>query len=410
MLLNCSQLVTLAGPNRPRVGAEMRELAIVRDGTMLFRGGKIEAVGSRREIEALLTSDAQIIDAGGRVVTPGFVDAHTHLVFAGNRADEFEMRCSGITYQEIARQGGGILSTVRRTRAATENELLAIAQKHASWFLRGGTTTIEAKSGYGLNLEAEMKILRVVHHTAETTPLRCVPTFLGAHEVPEEFVGRTGAYVEVVIDEMLPLVVLEKLASFCDVFCEPHIFDQQSARRILEAARRLGLGLRVHADQFSCSGGALLAASLGATTADHLEHTDAASIAALAAANVQPVLLPGSVYSIGSRHYPPARAMMDAGLAVVLATDFNPGSSPIASMPVVLSLACTQMKMIPAEALTAATINAAWSLNLGGEVGSLERGKCADFVIHEASDYREIPYFLGTQRPAMVFAQGERVA
>jgi imidazolonepropionase len=410
VLVNCSQLITLAGPNRPRVGAEMRELAIIRDGAMLFRGGKIEAVGSRGEIEAHLTSDAQIIDARGRVVTPGFVDAHTHLVFAGNRADEFEMRCSGITYQEIARQGGGILSTVRRTRAATENELLAIAQKHASWFLRGGTTTIEAKSGYGLNVEAEMKILRVVHQTGETTPLRCLPTFLGAHEVPEEFVGRTGAYVEAVIDEMLPLVVLEKLASFCDVFCEPRIFDQQSARRILEAARHLGLGLRIHADQFSCSGGALLAASLGATTADHLEHTDAASIAALAAANVQPVLLPGSVYSIGSKHYPPARAMMDAGLAVVLATDFNPGSSPIASMPVVLSLACTQMKMTPAETLTAATINAAWSLNLGGEVGSLERGKCADFVIHEASDYREIPYFLGTQRPAMVFAQGERVA
>ena len=388
----------------------MRELAIIRDGAMLFRDGKIEAVGSRGEIEALLTSDVQIIDAEGRVVTPGFVDAHTHLVFAGNRADEFEMRCSGITYQEIARQGGGILSTVRRTRTASENELLAIAQKHASWFLRGGTTTIEAKSGYGLSVEAEMKILRVVQQTTETTPLRCVATFLGAHEVPAEFVGRTGAYVELVIDEMLPFVALEKLASFCDVFCEPHIFDQQSARLILEAARRLGLGLRIHADQFSCSGGAMLAASLGATTADHLEHTDAASIAALAAAKVQPVLLPGSVYSIGSKHYPSARAMIDAGLAVVLATDFNPGSSPIASMPVVLSLACTQMKMTPAETLTAATINAAWSLNLGREVGSLQRGKFADFVIHEGSDYREIPYFLGTQRPAMVFAQGERVA
>jgi imidazolonepropionase len=338
------------------------------------------------------------------------VDAHTHLVFAGNRADEFEMRCSGITYQEIARQGGGIRSTVRRTRDATENELLAVGQKHAQWFLRGGTTTIEAKSGYGLTVEAELKILRVVRETQETTPLRCVPTFLGAHEVPDEFVGRTGAYVELVIDEMLPLVALHKLASFCDVFCEPHIFDQHSAARILEAARRLGFGLRIHGDQFSCSGGAILAARLGAATADHLEHTDAASIAALAAANVQPVLLPGSVYSIGSKHYAPARAMIEAGLAVVLATDFNPGSSPIASMPVVMSLACTQMKMTPAEALTAATINAAWSLNLAAQVGSLEHGKSADFVIHEASDYREIPYFLGTQRPAMVFAQGERVA
>ena len=409
-LMNCSQLITLGGVNRPRVGAEMRELAIIPDGAMLVRGSRIEAVGSRKEIEAVLTSDAQIVDAEGRVVTPGFVDAHTHLVFAGNRADEFELRCSGITYQEIARQGGGILSTVRRTRAATEDELLAIAQKHASWFLRGGTTTIEAKSGYGLSVEAEMKILRVVRETAKTTPLRCVPTFLGAHEVPEEFLGRTDAYVDLVMKEMLPRVAEQKLASYCDVFCEPHIFNQQAAGRILEAARELSLGLRVHADQFSCSGGAMLAASLGAATADHLEHTDAASIAALAAAHVQPVLLPGSVYSIGSKHYPPARTMIDAGLAVVLATDFNPGSSPVASMPVVLSLACTQMKMTPAETITAATINAAWSLNLGGEVGSLEPGKSADFVIHEANDYREIPYFLGTQRPAMVFARGERIA
>jgi imidazolonepropionase len=409
-VVNCSQLVTLSGANGPRAGAEMRELGIIPDGAMLIRGGRIETVGARSQVEILLNSDTQVIDAGGRVVTPGFVDAHTHLVFAGNRADEFEMRCSGTTYQEIARQGGGIRSTVRRTRDASESELLAVGQKHAQWFLRSGTTTIEAKSGYGLTVEAEMKILRAVRDTEETTPLRCVPTFLGAHEVPDEFIGHTGAYVDLVIDEMLPLVALHKLASFCDVFCEPHIFDQHAAARILEAARRLGLGLRIHGDQFSCSGGAMLAARLGAATADHLEHTDAASIGALAAAKVQPVLLPGSVYSIGSKHYAPARAMIEAGLAVVLATDFNPGSSPIGSMPVVMSLACTQMKMSPAEALTAATINAAWSLNLGSEVGSLEHGKSADFVIHEASDYREIPYFLGTQRPAVVFSQGERVA
>jgi imidazolonepropionase len=409
-LLNCSQLVTMAGANRPRVGAELRSLAIIQDGALVIRDGRIAAAGSRSEIQVHLDSDTPIIDAGGRVVTPGFVDAHTHLVFAGNRADEFEMRCSGITYQEIARQGGGIRSTVRRTRAASEEELLGAAQKHASWFLRGGTTTIEAKSGYGLSVEAEMKILRVVRRTAESTPLRCVSTFLGAHEVPDEFAGRTDAYVELVINEMIPLVALHKLASYCDVFCEPHIFDYQAAGQILEAARRLRFGLRMHADQFSCSGGAMLAASLGAATADHLEHTDAPSIAALAAARVQPVLLPGSVYSIGSRHYPPARAMIDAGLAVILATDFNPGSSPTASMPVVLSLACTQMKMTPAEGLTAATINAAWSLNLASEIGSLEPGKFADFVVHEAGDYREIPYFLGTQRPAMVFARGERVA
>jgi imidazolonepropionase len=208
---------------------------------------------------------------------------------------------------------------------------------------------------------------------------------------------------------MLPLVALHKLANYCDVFCEPHIFDLTAAAVVLESARRLGFGLRIHGDQFSCSGGGLLGARIGAATADHLEHTDSIAIAALAKAKVQPVLLPGSVYSIGSKHYAPARDMIEAGLAVVLATDFNPGSSPIASMPVVMSLACTQMKMTPAEALTAATLNAAWSLNLGGQVGSLERGKSADFVVHDASDYREIPYFLGTQRPAMVFARGERV-
>jgi imidazolonepropionase len=388
----------------------MRELGILSDGAMLVQDGKIAAVGSRSQIEPLFDSKTQIIDAGGRVVTPGFVDAHTHLVFAGNRADEFELRCTGVTYQEIASKGGGILSTVRHTRAADESELLEIGQKHASWFLRNGTTTIEAKSGYGLSVDAEIKILRVVRQTGESTPLRCVATFLGAHEVPEEFRGRTEAYVNAVIQEMLPLVAGQKLARFCDVFCEPHIFDVAAAGRILEAARAHRLGLRVHADQFSCSGGALLAARLGAITADHLEHTDAVSIAALEKAKVQPVLLPGSVYSIGSKHYPPARAMIDAGLAVVLATDFNPGSSPVASMPVVLSLACTQMKMSPAEGITAATVNAAWSLNLGREVGSLEPGKSADFTVHEAVDYREIPYFLGTQRPTMVFARGEPVS
>jgi imidazolonepropionase len=246
-VLNCSQVVTMAGPNRPRVGAEMRELAIIPDGALLVRDGYIAAVETRADIERRLGPETEVIDAGGRSVTPGFVDAHTHLVFGGNRADEFELRCSGVTYQQIAQQGGGILSTVRRTRAANEDELLAIAQKHAFWFLRAGTTTIEAKSGYGLDVETELRILRVVRRTAETTPLRCVPTFLGAHEVPEEFRGHTSDYVRLVVEEMLPLVAAEKLASYCDVFCEPHIFDLRSAGQILEAARGFGLGLRMQA-------------------------------------------------------------------------------------------------------------------------------------------------------------------
>jgi imidazolonepropionase len=343
-------------------------------------------------------------------VTPGFVDAHTHLIFGGNRANEFEMRCEGKTYQEISEQGGGIRSTVRSTRAASEAELVAIGKKHADWFLRGGTTTVEAKSGYGLSTEEELKILRAIRAVDEQSALRCVPTFLGAHEVPEEYRGNTRGYVDLVVNEMLPRVADKQLAKYCDIFCEPKTFPVAEARQVLAAANALGLGLRAHADQFTCSGAAQLAAELGAKTADHLEQSGVASIAALEAAGVQPVLLPGSVYAIGSQKYAPARAMIEAGLGVVIATDFNPGSSPTCSMAMVMSLACTQMKMTPAEALTAATINAACSLDQQHEVGSLEVGKVADFVVHDAADYREIPYWFGSPRPIMVFARGKRLS
>jgi imidazolonepropionase len=409
LIVGASQLVTLAGPARPRLGVEMRELGILRDGAMLVRFGRIVAVGSRREVEALSGADAEVVDAGGRVVTPGFVDAHTHLIFGGNRANEFEMRCEGMSYQQISEWGGGIRSTVRSTRAASGAELIEIGRKHAEWFLRGGTTTVEAKSGYGLTLEDELKVLRAVRAVGETTALRCVPTFLGAHEVPEEYSGDVEGYAELVIREMLPRVFDDGLASYCDIFCEPKVFPVPVARRILSAAAALGFGLRLHADQFTCSGAAQLAAELGAKTADHLEQSDAVSIAALKSAGVQPVLLPGSVYGIGSQKYAPARAMIEAGLGVVIATDFNPGSSPTFSMAMVMSLACTQMKMTPSEALTAATINAACSLDLHGEVGSLEAGKVADFVVHEARDYREIAYWFGGERPVMVFAGGRRL-
>jgi len=413
LLVNCSQLVTLAGAACPRVGAEMRELTIVRDGAMLVRSGCIVAAGFRSEVEALASRDAEIVDAGARVVTPGFVDAHTHLIFGGNRANEFEMRCEGMTYQQITEQGGGIRSTVAKTRAASESELIAIGRKHAQWFLRGGTTTVEAKSGYGLTVEDELKILRAIRAVNEETPLRCVPTFLGAHEIPPEYSSKSQrdaeGYVRLVIREMLPAVAEEKLAQYCDVFCEPKVFSVDLARQVLSAAKVLGFELRVHADQFTCSGAAQLAAELGAKTADHLEQSDSASIAALKSADVQPLLLPGSVYAIGSQKYAPARAMIEAGLGVVIASDFNPGSSPTASMAMVMSLACTQMKMTPAEALTAATINAACSLGLQAEVGSLEVGKVADFVVHDAEDYREIAYWFGGHRPAMVFAGGKRL-
>jgi imidazolonepropionase len=400
-VVNISELVTLAGPARPRVREEMRQLGVIPDGVMVVRDGVISYAGPRVRVD----SEIEVVDAGNKVVMPGFVDAHTHPVFAGNRADEFEKRASGVTYQEISAAGGGIRSTVRKTRAASEDELFVSASRHMQWFLRGGTTTIEAKSGYGLTLEDELKMLRVI---ARLEPIRAIPTFLGAHEIPDEYRGQREEYVRLVIKEMLPAA--KKLAAYCDIFCEPHVFPVREARAILSAAKQHGFKLRMHVDQLANSGGAQLAAELGAITADHLEHTESAGIEALREAGVQPVLLPGSVYTLGSKRYPDARAMIDAGLAVVLATDFNPGSSPTPSMQMILSLASTQMKMTPAESITAATVNAAYSLNRGNEIGSLELGKRADFVIHDCTDHRELAYFFGIQSAQSVYLGGSRVA
>ncbi|HXO93829.1 MAG TPA: imidazolonepropionase [Candidatus Acidoferrum sp.] len=406
-VLHASQLVTLTGPKRPRIGAEMSELAIIRDGGMLVRDGEIVRVGASDEIEKNVR-DAEIVDARGRVVMPGFVDAHTHLVFAGNRLDDFERRTRGETYEQIAKASGGIWSTVEKTRAASEHDLLALAKKHANWFLRCGTTTVEAKSGYGLTVEDELKILRVIRQLKDEVALEIVPTFLGAHAVPREL--SPDEYMNVVVEEMLPHVTAEKLAEFCDVFCERGYFDIERSRKILSVAKKLGLKLRGHVDQLTNFGGSKLMAELGAITADHLEQTDEQGIAALKKANVQPVLLPGSVYALGSSHYPRGRKIIEAGLAVVLATDFNPGSSPTPSMPMVLSLACTQMKMSPAEAITASTVNAAYSLNRGDKIGSLEPGKLADFAIFDCEDYRELAYWFGFLQTHSVYIKGECVS
>lgn len=406
-VVNCGQLVTLAGPARPRFRQELRELSIIEHGAMLIRDGAIERVGTQAELAAQITSDYEVLDAGKRVVLPGFVDAHTHPVFAGTRVDEFAQRTAGATYEDIAAAGGGIRSTVRMTRAASEDDLFQIARRRAPWFLRGGTTTVEAKSGYGLSLDDELKMLRVICRLNSSGPVRYVPTFLGAHEVPDEYRGRASEYVDLVIDQMLPRVASEQLAEYCDVFCEPSVFDVPSSRKILGAAKALGLGIRVHADQLSRSGASQLAAELGASTADHLEQVNELDIRALAEAGVQPVLLPASVYCLGHHKFPPARQMIEAGLAIVLATDFNPGSSPTTSIPFVLSLASTQMRMTPAEAITAATINAAYSLGRGGQIGSLEPGKRADFVVHDCSDYREISYFVGVESTHAVYIDGQ---
>lgn len=409
-VLNCGQLVTLAGPARARCGSELRELAIITNGAMLIADGIVQQVGSHAEIVALLDKKTPVIDAGGCAVTPGFVDAHTHIAFAGSRAHEFEQRLAGKTYQEIAAAGGGILSTVHETRAATEDALLATMQKHARWFLRTGTTTIEAKSGYGLSLASELKILRVLQALAASSPLRVVSTLLAAHTVPPEFRENRSGYIALILNEIIPQVTSQHLARYCDIFCDEHAFTVEESRTILSAAKQAGMGLRMHAEQFAADGGVALAAELGAATADHLECTAASGIAAMQQAGVQPVLLPASVFCLARSQYPNARAMIDANLATVLATDFNPGSSPTTSIPFVMSLACQQMKMLPSEALASATINAAYSLGLGDEVGSLEPGKAADFLIHEFTDYRGLAYFAAVPNLPRVFIAGKQVA
>jgi imidazolonepropionase len=387
----------------------MQNLSIITDGALLVRDSVIAAVGRADEIEKMAGRDATRIDARGCAVMPGFIDAHTHPVFAGTREDEYEMRAAGATYQEIAARGGGIRSTVRRTRKASEEELFDMALPRVQWMIEHGTTTIEAKSGYGLTLTDELKILRVIRRLNQETPLDIIPTFLGAHEIPDEYRAAREDYIRLVIEEMMPRVARENLARYADVFCESHVFDIDESRRVLERARELGLGLRFHADQLSQGGGALLAAELRAATADHLEWTDEAGIEAMKQSGVMGVLLPGAVFNLGLARYPPARRMIEAGLGIALATDFNPGSSPTPSMQMILSIACAQMRMTPAEAVTAATINAAYSLDLGSRAGSLEAGKQADLVVMDCADYRQIPYFFGVNHARIVIKSGRVV-
>lgn len=403
LVVGIGQLATLAGPPRARRGPEMADLGLVSGAAILVRDGKVAAAGREEAVRAAASAEAVETDVGGRLVTPGLVDAHTHLAFGGNRAEEFAMRIAGATYQEIAAGGGGIASTVRQTRALGEDALYEAAAARLQRMHRHGTTTVEAKSGYGLSLSEELKILRVYRRLGA----RVSPTFLGAHAFPPEFASDHEGYVRLVVEEMLPAVVAEGLAAWCDIFVEERYFGAEAARRILGAAKGLGLKVRMHVDQLSNGGGAALAAELGAKTADHLEQTDGDGIAALLAGDVMPVLLPGSVYALGLDRYPRAREMVDAGLPVVLATDFNPGSSPMPSLPMAMSLACVQMKLTPAEALTACTVNAAHSLDRGDHIGSIEPGKDADFVVWDAGDYRELPYWFGGNLVAQTWMAGE---
>jgi imidazolonepropionase len=406
---NIGQLVTLAGPPKPRTGPQMRDLGIIKEAAIHIRKGLIAAVGTASEAASRASVTTPTLDAGGCVVLPGFVDAHTHPVFAGTRENEYEMRSAGLTYQEIAARGGGIRSTVRKTRETSEDELFAMALPRVRSLLRHGTTTVEAKSGYGLSLNDELKILRVIRRLNSETSLELIPTFLGAHEIPDEYRADREGYIKLVVDEMLPIVAREKLARYCDVFCESHVFTVEESRRVLSRAKELGLGIRIHADQLSQSGGAELAAEFRAATADHLEWIDGDGIDSLREAGVIAVLLPGAVFNLGLSRYAPARALIDAGLAVALATDFNPGSSPTPSMQMILSIACTQMRMTPAESISAATINGAYSLGCGDHVGSLEVGKQADLVLFDCTDYRQIPYLFGVNHAMLVIKSGEIV-
>lgn len=368
--------------------------------------GLIRRVGDEQNVlEELEPCDE--LDAGGRLLIPGFVDCHTHPVFFNHRAHEFVQRVQGKTYREIAAAGGGIRHSVRDLRMAQTDQLLQRVLQRLDAFLEYGTTTIEAKSGYGLNLEHELRSLEILKEAGGRHPVEIVPTFLGAHETPDEYRDRRADYLALVMNEMLPQVAERKLARFADVFCEAHVFDAQEARRILQAAAQHGLLVKIHADQLSPSGGAEVAIALQATSADHLEHTPAELYPALLKAGVVPVLLPGADFFIGARKYADARGMMAAGLPVAIATDFNPGTCMTENMAMIMTLACLSLRMTPAEALIASTLHAAYALGLGNRIGSLEVGKQADAVLFEAESVNEIPYHFGVNLVHTVIKKGE---
>ncbi len=405
-------MITLAGPSGPRKGGAQGELGLIPDGALAAgEDGRILAVGTTPEVRASVevAAGARVIDASGRTVLPGFVDPHTHAVFAGDRADEFARRLEGAGYLEILAKGGGILSTVRATRATSAEQLELRARGYLEEMLRHGTTTVEIKSGYGLSTEDELKMLRVAAALGRTGPQRVVATFLGAHAVPPEYRGRPEAYVDLVVDEMIPRVAAEGLARYCDVFCERGAFSVEQSRRVLEAGLAHGLTPKIHAEQKSSLGGARLAADLGAVSADHLEHATEEEIAALAEAGTVAVLLPGAALMLMETTWAPARRLIEAGVPVALATDFNPGSCPMLSMPLIMGLACLRRLLTPAEAVVAGTLNAAYAVGLGEEVGSLVPGKRADLVILEAPSHLHLAYWFGRNLVRTVLKDGRLV-
>ncbi len=405
LLKNIGQLVTVSGESRkPRTGKGMSDLGIIEDGAVWISYGQVTAVGTSDHME----HDAEtIIDCVGKTVMPGFVDPHTHLVFAGSREKELGMKLGGMTYMEILRSGGGILSTVRSTRDATKEQLLAETKKRLDTMLTFGTTTAEAKSGYGLEPETELKMLETLGELDASHPVDIVPTFLGAHAIPEEYAGRSDDYIRMMID-LLPEIKEKKLAEFCDVFCEEGAFDLVQSGELLTAAKENGLGLKIHADEIENLGGSRLAAELGAISAEHLTVTSERDMEAMASAGVIGVLLPGTPYSLMQEHYADARKMIEMGVPVALATDLNPNCWT-ESMQFIISLACYKMRMTPEEAVIASTLNAAHAIGRANSVGSIEVGKQADLIILDVPNYAHIPYHFGVNHVETIIKKGQVV-
>jgi len=409
LIAGASQLLTLRGSGARR-GDSLSNVGLIKDGALLVRDGLIAAVGTRAEVEALPEARAAAkLDLGGRVALPGFVDSHTHLVYAASRAEEYELKIAGASYEEIARKGGGILNSVKRLRAATSEALKKRALAALKQFAAHGTTTVEAKSGYGLDVASELKILRLHKELAAEQPLEIVSTFLGAHVVPEEYRGKAGGaerYIKLIEENLLPEIGEKRLAEFCDVFCDRGAFSVEQSKRVLQAGRQWGLAPRLHAEQLSRTGATRLAILMRAASCDHLEKVNKSDMQALGKSDTVATLLPGCDFHLGLKQYAPARALIEAGAIMSLATDYNPGTSPTISMPMILSLACTQLRMAPAEAIVAATINAAYALRREKTAGSLEVGKQADISVFDVADYREIPYYFGVSHCWMTVKRG----
>jgi len=410
LITGASQVVTLRGGGARR-GNSLSKIGVVNDGAVLVRDGKIAAVGPWAQVERRAEAkSAEKLDVGGRVVLPGFVDSHTHLIHAASRAEEYELKIQGASYEEIARKGGGILNSVKKLRAATKETLKRRAAAALGEFAAHGTTTVEAKSGYGLDVASELKILTLHKELNDEQPLEIVSTFLGAHVVPAEFRGKAdGAnkYLELLMEKLLPEVVVGDLAEYCDVFCDRGAFTVGQSKKLLTRAKEHGLAPRLHAEQLSRTGATQLAVELGAASCDHLEQVNEADIRALGKSRTVATLLPGCDFHLGFKEYAPARKLIEAGAIVALATDYNPGTSPTVSMPMVLSLACNQLRMTPAEAIAAATINGAMALGREEKIGSLDEGKQADLAVYEVEDYREIPYYLGMNLCWMTIKGGQ---